>query len=119
LLALGGETIEKEREVETVTLGAGLPGVGGERRQLVFEQEIGFVEESPDQRALAIVDAAARDEAEQGRGQKYPSCFFFSIEAVSSWSMTRPCRSEVLARIISWMIPGSVSASDSIAPVSG
>ena len=30
-----------------------------------------------------------------GGHQKYPSCFFFSIEAAASWSMTRPWRSEL------------------------
>ena len=38
--------------------------------------------------------------------QKYPSCFFFSIDAGWSWSMTRPCRSEVVVSSISWMIAG-------------
>ena len=51
--------------------------------------------------------------------QKYPSCFFFSIEADGSWSITRPWRSDVVATSISAMIASSVSASDSIAPVSG
>ena len=31
------------------------------------------------------------------RPQKYPSRFFFSIEAAASWSITRPWRSEVVA----------------------
>ena len=53
------------------------------------------------------------------RHQKYPSCFFFSIEPAESWSMTRPCRSEVVVSNISWMIAVSVSASDSTAAVSG
>ena len=51
--------------------------------------------------------------------QKYPSCFFFSIDAALSWSITRPCRSELVVSSISWMIAGSVSARLSIAPVSG
>ena len=53
------------------------------------------------------------------RHQKYPSCFFFSIEPLESWSITRPCRSEVRASSISWMIAVSVSAVLSTAPVSG
>jgi hypothetical protein len=96
------------------------------------------VQQAADQRALAVVDAAAGDEAEQAlrlvRGevaedvlgdpvrvgaQKYPSCFFFSIEPVWSWSITRPYRSEVRASSISLITSGSVSASLSIAPVSG
>ncbi len=51
--------------------------------------------------------------------QKYPSCFFFSMDADWSWSMTRPWRSELVVSSISWMIAGSVSALLSIAPVSG
>ena len=51
--------------------------------------------------------------------QKYPSCFFFSMDAAGSWSITRPWRSEVVVSSISWMMSGSVSASLSIAPVSG
>ena len=54
-----------------------------------------------------------------GAHQKYPSSFFFSIEAVGSWSITLPCRSELVATSISAMIASSVSASDSMAPVSG
>jgi hypothetical protein len=93
----------------------------------------------------AVIDAAAGDEAQQGfvlvlqqigvdvlgdevlrliRGvkishQKYPSCFFFSMLAVWSWSMARPWRSEVVVSSISWMTCGKVAASLSTAPVSG
>ena len=104
--------------------------VGLERGELVLEEHLRFVEQPADQRALAVVDAAAGDEAQQAlvlvrlqvpvdvlgdqvgdvRHQKYPSCFFFSIEPLESWSITRPCRSEVRASSISWMIAGSVSA---------
>lgn len=51
--------------------------------------------------------------------QKYPSSFFFSIDAPGSWSITRPCRSELVVTSISAMIFSSESASDSMAPVSG
>ena len=53
------------------------------------------------------------------RHQKYPSCFFFSIDADWSWSIMRPWRSDVVVSSISWMIAGNVSASLSTAPVSG
>ena len=49
----------------------------------------------------------------------YNSCFFRSIEASPSLSMTRPCRSERLAVSISSTIPGNVAALLSIAPVNG
>ncbi len=114
-----------------------------QRRQLVLEDLLGVGQQPPDQRRLAVVDRAAGEEPQQrlallpgkivahafGRrdalwhvvahGQKYPSRFFFSIEPASSRSISRPWRSEVLAVSISLTMPSSVSASDSMAPVSG
>ena len=137
LLALGGETVEQQRKVELVALCAHAARVDLERRQLVLEQELRLVQQAADQRALAVVDAAARDEPQEalvlvlvevgedvlgdevGDVQKYPSIFFFSIDAEASWSITRPCRSDVRASSISWMISGSVDALLSTAPVSG
>ena len=145
LLALGREAIDQQREIDVLALRAVAPAVGFQRRELVVEQQLGVVQQAPDQRALAVVDAAAGDEAQQVLGfvllqvlrdggrrvvgrrqcsvgiahQKYPSCFFFSIDADGSWSITRPWRSDVVATSISAMIFSSVSASDSIAPVSG
>ena len=121
LLPFGGETVEEERVVEIAALRAHLFRIGFERRELILVQHLRLVEETPDQCALAVVDAAAGDEAKQAlalvrlqvaldvqsdevgyvRHQKYPSCFFFSMEPAESWSMTRPCRSEVLANSIS------------------
>ena len=54
-----------------------------------------------------------------GIHQKYPSSFFFSIDAPGSWSITRPWRSELVVTSISAMIFSSESASESMAPVSG
>ena len=139
LLAFRGEAVEEQREVQIPALGADLLGVGLQRRQLVLEQHLRLVQHAADQRALAVVDAATGDEAQQALvlvglqvlldvlrdqvgdvgHQKYPSCFFFSIDPVESWSITRPCRSEVVASSISWMMSVSVSASLSTAPVSG
>ena len=51
--------------------------------------------------------------------QKYPSCFFFSIEPTVSLSISRPSRSEVRLACISMMISGRVAAVERIAPVSG
>ena len=53
------------------------------------------------------------------RHQKYPSCFFFSMEAEASLSMTRPWRSEEVATSISSTMSRSVVALESMAPVSG
>src|SRR3569832_25346 len=51
--------------------------------------------------------------------QKYPSRFFFSIDAASSLSMRRPERSEVRDVIISSMMSSSVAAVLSIAADKG
>ena len=145
LLALGGEAVHQQGEIQRAVLRAEAPAVGVERGQLVLGDELGVVQQAPDQGALAVVHAAAGDEAQQvlavvareiggdvgGRlrrrpvgcrvtgHQKYPSCFFFSIEAAGSWSITRPWRSEVRAATISAITASSVSACDSMAPVSG
>jgi hypothetical protein len=65
LLALGRETIQQQREVEPSILRARHARLGLERRALVFEEQLGFPQEAPDQRALAVVDTAASDEAQQ------------------------------------------------------
>jgi hypothetical protein len=135
LLALCLEAIEEQREVELAALGPDGLGVGCERRQLILEQQLGFVEQASDQSALAVIDASAGNEPQQplvledvelalellrnDGAQKYPSCFFRSIDADWSRSMTRPSRSEVRVRSISPMIASTELASDSIAPVSG
>src|SRR5699024_1523058 len=99
----------------------------------------GLVQQASDHGAFAVVDAAAGDEAEHAlvrvtfevgldvigdqfrwRGhQKYPSCFFFSMDALESRSMTRPWRSEVVVSNISEMMSVRLAALDSTAPVSG
>ena len=138
LLALGGEPVEEEREVELLALRAVALRVGLERGQLVLEEHLRLVEQPADQRALAVVDGAARDEAQEAlvlvrlevrvdvaldevdwslRSSPRPSSS--PSRRPSSWSISRPCRSDVRASSISWMIFGSVSASDSIAPESG
>ena len=89
----------------------------------VYEDQPGLEQQAPDQRRLAVVDGAAGDEPQQAllaqRAQKYPSCFFFSIEAAASWSITRPSRSDVRDARISSTISATVLAELSTAPVSG
>jgi hypothetical protein len=65
LLPLGDQTVQEECEVEVAALRAHLPRVRLQGRQLIFQQQVGVVEQATDQRALAVVDAAARDEAKQ------------------------------------------------------
>jgi hypothetical protein len=65
LLALGGEAVDEQREVDLLALGAPLLRVFLDGAELVFEQQLGVVQKAPDERALAVVDAAAGDEPEQ------------------------------------------------------
>ena len=65
LFALCGQAVHQQREVELVALRAHLLGVGFELRELVFKQHFRLVQQPADQGALAIVDAAAGDEAQQ------------------------------------------------------
>jgi hypothetical protein len=66
LLALGGKAVDEQREIRFVALRAVAFRVGVERAELVVEQRLGLVQQAPDQGALAVVDAAAGDEAQQG-----------------------------------------------------
>ena len=104
LFALGRKAVDQQREIELTALRADFLRVGLERGELVLEDHLRVVEQPPDQRRLAVIDAAAGDEAQQAlvlvlvqvlldvggdqvrdvRHQKYPSCFFFSIDA--DWS---------------------------------
>jgi len=121
-----------------------LPILHTERGQLIVEDLLRFVEQPADQGRLAVIDAAAGDEAQEflrfllGKPganvgtnevsigfewpghQKYPSCFFFSIEALpASRSIARPWRSDVVVSSISATISSTVAASLSTAPDSG
>ena len=64
LLALGGKTVDQQREVDLLPLRADLTGIRLQRVQLVLEDHLRIVEQAPDQGGLAIIDAAAGDEAE-------------------------------------------------------
>jgi hypothetical protein len=65
LLALGDQPVQEQREVEPPILRAEPCRVRLERGEVVIEDKIRFVEESTDERALAVVDAAAGDKAEE------------------------------------------------------
>ena len=140
LLPLGSQAVHQEGEIEITTLGSHLSRVHLQSGQVIVEHEMGLVQQPPDECALTVVNAPAGDESEQlfvlmdlqigidvggderllGHGhQKYPSCFFFSIEPDTSKSMTRPSRSDVVASSISWMTSGTVAAVLSTAPVRG
>ena len=65
LLLLGRQPVDEQREIEFVALRADALRVGLERRELVVEQRLRLVQQAADERALAVVDAAAGDEAQQ------------------------------------------------------
>ena len=65
LLALGGEAVHQQREVDLAALRADLPGVRLQGRQLVLEDHLGVVEQAADQRRLAVVHRAAGEKPQQ------------------------------------------------------
>ena len=136
LLALGLKAVDQQGEVDLLALGAVAFRVGLERLELVVEDALRLIKKPADEGALAVVDAAAGDEPQgllvalllevlddvarvQFRHQKYPSCFFFSIEPGWSLSISRPWRSELTVLKVSAMISSMVVASLSMAAVRG
>ena len=65
LFALGRQAVDQQRKVDVLALGADALAVGLERRQLVLEDHLRVVQQPADERRLAVVDAAAGDEAQQ------------------------------------------------------
>ena len=65
LLALGGQAVDEQREIEIVALRAVLLRIRFERGDEIVGREIGVIEQAPDQRRLAVVDRAAGDEAQE------------------------------------------------------
>ena len=60
LLALGGEAVDQQREVDLLPLRADPLAVGFERGELVLEDHLRIVEQPADQRRLAVVDRCRR-----------------------------------------------------------
>jgi hypothetical protein len=65
LLALGGQAVDQQGEVDRAALGADPLGVGFEGRHLVLEDHLAVVEQPADQGRLAVVHRPAGDEAQQ------------------------------------------------------
>ena len=65
LLALGGEAIDKQRKVDLAILRAETAAIRLQRDQLIIEQPPGIVQQPANQSALAVIDAATGDEAQQ------------------------------------------------------
>ena len=64
LLAFRLEAVDQQRQVERAAQGAVPLAVGLDPGKLVLEDEFGFVEQAADQGGLAVVHAAAGDEAQ-------------------------------------------------------
>ena len=62
LFALRLQAIDQQREIRHVAEGAVVPAVAGQGRQMVIRNDLGVEQQAADQRALAVVDAAAGDE---------------------------------------------------------
>ena len=63
LLALGFEAVGQQRQIDFIADGA-LVLRARDRRQLVRQHSLAVVQQAADQRALAVVDTARRDEAQ-------------------------------------------------------
>jgi hypothetical protein len=68
LLALGLQAVDEQREIHFAPGRAPLAAVRGHRGELVLEDLLRVVQQAADQRALAVVHAAAGDEPQQALG---------------------------------------------------
>ena len=139
LFALGGEAVYQQGKINIAALRAQLFGIFEQGGDLILKHQLGFIQHAPNQGAFAVVHAAAGNKAQEiervllrkigvhlrggckvlSAHQKYPSCFFFSIEPEESESMALPWRSLVRELSSSSTIEDKSSAFDSTAPVSG
>ena len=65
LLALGGEAIDQQREVDVLALRADALAVRLQRRELILEDHLAVVKKPSDQRRFAVIHGAAGDEPQQ------------------------------------------------------
>ncbi len=65
LLALGGEPVHQQREVDALVADRAVLALLAQRGELVVEDELAVIEQPADQRRLAVIDAAAGQEAQQ------------------------------------------------------
>jgi hypothetical protein len=64
LLALRLESVNEQREIDFLSDGAVLLGILLQRRQLIVENQLAFIEQTPDQRRLSVVDGTAGKKAQ-------------------------------------------------------
>ena len=115
LLALGAQAVGDEGEVEALSPTAGRGGRDGVDH--VVEQCLGVVQQTADQRALAVVDGTGGGEAQQLH-QKYPSRLRSSMAASLNLSSARVApRSVMRLCSISVSTSSGVAASLRTAPV--
>ena len=119
LFPFGHEAVHEEREIGGAALGAVAAGRLRRSPGLVLEDRPALVQQAADERALAVVHAAAQYEAERREHQKYPSRFFRSMDPSPSWSITRPRRSDWSAASVSARTASTVPAALSTAALSG
>src|ERR1700688_3917142 len=65
LLALGLEPVHQKSKVNIATGRAVLSRILPQGSQMILEQQLGIVEQAPDERGLAVVDAAACQKAQK------------------------------------------------------
>ena len=70
LLALGLQAVDEQRKIERLALRAELARVALQRLHLIVEDPASVVEQTSDQRRLAIVHTATGDESQRRCGQK-------------------------------------------------
>ena len=121
MLTLGLQTIDEQREVKVRARRTVLAAVALQRGELVRGNAGGVVKQTTNERGLAVIHTAAGEKTQKRLAghQKYPSRFFFSIDAASSVSMRRPARSDSREVRISSMMSSSVAAVLSTAADSG
>ena len=68
LLALRLQPVDEQREVDVLAVRAVLLGIALQLGDLVLHQEVGIVEQAPDQGGFAVVDAAAGEDAQRVGG---------------------------------------------------
>jgi len=78
LFAFRLEAVREQRKIDRA--GGPVPRRARDRPHLVLVHRLRVVQEPADQRALPIVDAAGRAQAQERGHQKYPSRFLSSIE---------------------------------------
>ena len=119
LLALRAQPVGDEREIDAAVLAVPTPARAPQRVELIVRERARVVQQSPDQRRLAVVDGPRRhDTQELAAAQKYPSRLRSSIAASVTRSSARVSpRSVIRLTAISATTAASERAPERMAPV--